>query len=555
MNIFADLENSIGGFIKKLSKAQIYSFFATFVVGIVAHGYVIFNRISYHDNTASLFSYGGTFESGRWLLGIIYRIQLLTTKTFAVPVFNGLLSMLFIALSAMMIVEIFELSSKVSGALVGALMIVYPVVTSIYSYMFTSWPYFLALLLAVAAARRLVLAQQGNNTGVQAKGDNGSDAKVVTGNKASLISGFLVGAILLACSLGIYQAFLGVTVTIFLTKMLQDVLKGKTESVGSYAKTGFLDVACLVVGLVIWAVLRVVFQKALGIEAVEYQGMNEGYSLSLLPGRIALAIKSFLGFGSAGVNSLKYLRGFTMLIFVVAVVQLIVLLIKSAAATSVKISSIVGIVLLPIAMNLVYLLSTSDSYNVESLMVYANIFVLLIPVIFIEQLSTHSFEAGVLTSGVKVVTSLQAILLLVMIVGYTYLDNAAYFKADMMQEQAIAYYTEMVANIKSCDGFNDDMEIVFVGWEYLDDGTIANPSPLGQLDAIQLEKYPDLSEILVYGGTKYFIQEHLGFFNEKVSINYDEFTHTPEVEAMPCYPNDGSIAIVDGRVVVKLGEE
>ena len=92
--------NKIEGFIKttkdKLSVQQLYCFFTVLVAGIVAHGYILFNRISYHDNAACLFNLGGTYESGRWMLGFIYDIQMKTTKLFSVPVFNGLLSIIFI---------------------------------------------------------------------------------------------------------------------------------------------------------------------------------------------------------------------------------------------------------------------------------------------------------------------------------------------------------------------------------------------------------------------------------------------------------------------------
>ena len=32
------------------------------------------------------------------------------------------------------------------------------------------------------------------------------------------------------------------------------------------------------------------------------------------------------------------------------------------------------------------------------------------------------------------------------------------------------------------------------------------------------------------------------------------YADSAEVQAMPTYPNDGSIAVIDGKVIVKLGE-
>ncbi|MCR5416104.1 MAG: hypothetical protein K6E79_04850, partial [Pseudobutyrivibrio sp.] len=76
-----------------------------------------------------------------------------------------------------------------------------------------------------------------------------------------------------------------------------------------------------------------------------------------------------------------------------------------------------------------------------------------------------------------------------------------------------------------------------------------------QLEAVKLEKFPRFTDIITYGGSIYFMQEHLGFGNELVVEDDGTMADTPEVQAMPTYPNDGSIAVVDGKLIVKLGEE
>ena len=52
----------------------------------------------------------------------------------------------------------------------------------------------------------------------------------------------------------------------------------------------------------------------------------------------------------------------------------------------------------------------------------------------------------------------------------------------------------------------------------------------------------------------FFLKEHIGFGNEHVIDDDGTVAAEPAVKAMPTYPNDGSIAVVDGRVIVKLGE-
>ena len=50
-----------------------------------------------------------------------------------------------------------------------------------------------------------------------------------------------------------------------------------------------------------------------------------------------------------------------------------------------------------------------------------------------------------------------------------------------------------------------------------------------------------------------FMARWCGFSSE--TANAEEFKNLPEVQAMPCYPEDGSIQVIGETVVVKFGEE
>jgi hypothetical protein len=64
---------------------------------------------------------------------------------------------------------------------------------------------------------------------------------------------------------------------------------------------------------------------------------------------------------------------------------------------------------------------------------------------------------------------------------------------------------------------------------------------------------------MINGGVNIqFLRDHLGFGNEKVIIedkySNHEYANMPEVKTMPVYPNDGGIKVVDGMIIVKMGE-
>ena len=528
MDYSLKLEKFITSIRQRFSERQLTALIAAMLAGLLAHGYALFNRISYHDNAACLFSLGGTYESGRWALGFIYDIQMKTTKLFSVPVFNGLLSIVFIAISAMLIVELFSIKSKIWSAFIGIIMVAYPVVTSIFSFMFTAWEYFLALLLAVYAVYLL--------------------------EKKRSIWRFLASAIILSVSLGLYQAFFAVTIGLFLTSMFVDVINGKITAIKEYLFCGILALCQLVTGLGIWAILRKLTQTVKGIEAVEYKGMSDGYSVSLFPKRLVAAYQAFFGFSQEGINATLYLRVFTALIVVVTIIQIVYAIIIAKQKASIKYVSIIGLILLPLAMNVVYILSTSDEYQVDTLMLYGNILIFILPVIMIEWLEQTGNVDGIIARFVSCTTWLQILSLAIITLGYTYMDNAAYMKGEIAVEQATAYFTELVANIKATDGFDDDMEIVFVGWDKLEDATNAKVDADDQLEAIKLEKFPRFTDIITYGGSRYFMQEHLGFGNDLLIEDDGTIAAQADVQAMPTYPDDGSIKVLDNKIIVKLGE-
>ncbi len=132
---------------------------------------------------------------------------------------------------------------------------------------------------------------------------------------------------------------------------------------------------------------------------------------------------------------------------------------------------------------------------------------------------------------------------------YFYADNQAYLKMNLIQEETTNYFNVLVANIKGCDGYTDDMPIVFRGGA-IQDNTLHTV-------AIQSTTYTgyeySFSDMLNdYTWLQYMIL-HTGF---SPSIDWDaSWTYSnEEVENMPCYPDSGSIRVVENKVVVKFAQ-
>ena len=120
------------------------------------------------------------------------------------------LTILLLSITACIIIEFFEINSMILCSLIGAIFLCFPTVTSTMFFMYTAPYYALAILLAVLAAW------------------------FADGQRF----GMVYGSILCAFSLGIYQAYLPLTVSLLILKMLQNSLS-KQRKIEKFSKEGF----------------------------------------------------------------------------------------------------------------------------------------------------------------------------------------------------------------------------------------------------------------------------------------------------------------------------
>lgn len=183
MKMMSDI--NIDGYIKSLydkidskTKAAIFS---AFVFGILAHGMMFFNKYSFHDDIQQIFHVGGTYTLGRWFLHFLAKCSQIFFHSphYSLPLIKGLTSILFIAISSVLVIKILRIKYVTTSVLISAIMVVFPVWASVFGYMFTAPYYAFALLLSSFGIFILCKSQE---------------------NRTSL-----------CCSIGIYQAFIPYT--------------------------------------------------------------------------------------------------------------------------------------------------------------------------------------------------------------------------------------------------------------------------------------------------------------------------------------------------------
>jgi len=200
--------------------------------------------------------------------------------------------------------------------------------------------------------------------------------------------------------------------------------------------------------------------------------------------------------------------------------------------------------LFPCSVNLIYLMCM-DGY-VHTLMRYAQVMVYIAAIVILEKDGAALWKkAGFLKLG-YILTGLC----LITVGNYCIQANQAYFGLHQAFSQAKAYYTVLVGQIKSQEGYREGMPVAFVG----EVGDRTFPS------------FPEYSKFRTMAGIDYMLYYHQ-IYSKKELIKYccgfaPEYVYDTsaiegleEYKEMPCYPDYGSIAILNDTVVVKFREE
>lgn len=505
---------------KWIGKNEKVAFWSCIITGLLSHSFMIFNDISVGDDVISLQGLGGTYESGRWVMGMVEDVleRFRAGGIYSVTTFNGLLSILIVAIVAMLIVKIFDIDATISSLCIGSILICFPVITSTFTVMFTSVMYMMSLLFSVVAPYIL---------------------KKVQGKKAILLSVFSI-----AISLGIYQAYFSVSVNIFLLLIITDLLNEKYGKLRTYFIEGIKYVGVLISGLILWNLVNKGFLLYKGLEQTGYQGMNEKYDVSKLP-EIIKSIYSGFFENILGSPFMKNVICLVIVISIIIAVGLVFFMKKKVLG----IATIGLLILMPFTTNLVYALSTSEHYKIHTIMLYSNIFIFVLPILLCEIAN----KRNILKRGFQLVRGLmclEIVLIFCVCLIYTYTNNVAYLNLFMIREHSVYNYGQMITLAQACPGYEEDMNIVFVNrYEYENNYQVDARESFGHIMYVNFNLYP-----LKTHAFKDYLEFYLGMDPEKIILDDGYYGSLDEVQNMPVYPTYGSIRIINENVIIKLGE-
>ena len=504
--------------IESLNKQQRYAFLSCLIAGFLAHGYALCNNYIYHDATI-LNGLGSTFGIGRWALGYMGVINDALLGNYHLPFFNIVVSLLFIAISAVITVDILCVKGNFLSIFIGAIFAVYPVVTSTFAYNFSAVFYFMALMLALLSVRQ------------------------------SLNNKYISGVILLTLSLGFYQAYFSVALTVSLTVVMVMLLDKDIELIDSIKK-GVSFIASFIVSLLLYLVINKLSVIIMKPPATGYQGADDMGTLAIakIPSRIIQSYLHFFYIKWNGINKATCMWVFIIAFLISAAVTILIHIYRKKLAIQNILFFALCVVIMPLAVNIVYVMSTDDNYSVHTLMRYATVFVLIMPALLMEKTSDEAVSFPV----EKALNVFAALLLGTITLCYIYSNNVAYLKMNLVEEEMNSFFTVMQSRITGLDGYNDDMPVCFSGESKIVDNNLYDMNEMYE-DTVILGYEYNARDLINRESWLRYMAYHTGFAPTVIDVPGD-ILESEEFKSMSAYPDDNSIKIINGIITVKLSE-
>ena len=507
-------------YVRNMKPQYKYTLGSAFVMGVLSQGMGLFNKYSVHDDAMN-YGVGATYSSGRWMLDILEKAERIVYGDghYSLPAFNGILSICLIALSACLLVRMLDIKSLFLSVFVSGLMVSFPVITSIFGYMFTLHFYMLVLLLGMLGAYLVCEYEKWYY--------------------------WAIGVLLMGASAGIYQAFIPVIVTVQLFQCINYGIKDNNTF--GYIKRLVRTAAGCVLFLVLYFGINRLYLSIQHAELTDYMGIASmgRESIREYCRRVIDAYSEFLVPHKEAVyfmypGTILYIYYLALGISIAFCIYSIVKLFKRSIIRALIVT--VLILLVPLSVNLIFVMV--NRLTVHSLMVYAQ----LLPFVFFAWTVDNIRFQNVARE--RVVSSGAAVLMTALLVMYSRVDNKCYIKATYAQQEAISYFTSLVTQIKSADGYKDELPVAFVNEMHASD-TSLQMGDYGAYDSIGYVPYIlDPLDYLNNYRWMLFMKQWTGFSPQAADAKL--FQDMEEVQQMPSYPDDGSIRIIGDTVVVKF---
>lgn len=527
--------DTIQCFLKK-HRDRVWVFFSTFLIGFLVHFYMFSNKlINYFEMnnilTPMSIDKGDTLAMGRWFLPVVSRLS----SVYSMPAVNGVICLTCLSLTACMVVDVFGLKRRVLIVLCEGMIVSFPGVASYLSYGVNTDVFCVALLLSVASG--WILYQS-----------------------ACSKKGMALSALVLCFCVGVYQPFMSVTIALIFSMLYLQVWQ-EGKGFVSILKQALCYVLTLAAGFILYYIVLQIVTAVTGISVGDYHGINDMTSFTL-KGIAKGGVYTYLYFVNY-LFSMEY-ANFPLVIVFDGLAALLFLLYtvigyrtcqKEAREKGSLLCQILLVIFLPIGVNATpFLMADRVGNGVDRYMMFSMIFLFVLLLKLMDAVSENRAGKEMLLARFGLVSQWLTILsLCAVICGSYYMCNQGYYRAEAMTKSTDSLLNRLAYRIESTEGWSPEMPVYLAncGALFNENCDTQNAAFLGltRVDGTEIKPWYNENAVVKY------MQVYLNFPVTQVSAEQKEtILASEEFKRMGIYPQENSMQMIDGVLVVKFGE-
>lgn len=485
-----------------ITKRMCFTLKVSILIVLIIHLFMLSNNLKNHDSMHHFYNEMDMATSGRFFLSLFGSFG----SYFDLHYFNLLLSSIYITLSIVLLVELFNIKNKKNIILISAIYSSFPTISGIFSYAFTADAYFVSFLLIFLAMY------------------------ITSKNKWMT----LISVVLVYLAIGTYQVNLALATTILLVILIKDILSLETLKLKNYIPY----IITIFFGTFFYIVHFKIYNLRSNVTA--YGGISDAGNVSfkMLENANNKTWSSFLEFF---LNDLTFHNLYEKLnlAYVISILVYILLIVCYKKINMKRfILLIICLVLMPYTFYLMYFISPNVYYHTLMLQNFVLLFV--VGILLIEL-----FEAN------KIILNLlkNIIFIIICLIGFnfTVITNIYYEKLDQINSNTHTLMTKVSYRMESFDDFNNVDSIMVIG----------NPSIHLNINSFYNSKVPYNIGIQYIVGDVYNTASYLSYFQGHNLIPLDSNTefalkNSDKIQKMTAWPLKDSIKIIENTVIIKF---
>lgn len=493
-----------------------FCFFVSIVTGLLVHFLMLSNKITNLDDIVCVPGVGGGKVLGRWFQEPVHDLF----SPWSSPSFNGIMSIIILAIAACVIVNTLNIKSITGAVLTGITIMTLPSTASNMYYMYLAPTFALSILASTINVR-------------------------IT---SKYKFGFILGCILQFFSMACYQAYFGLSASLFVIVYLFMLIDGGDILI--VIKKGLRSILGLVISMGGYLI------SLKFVDLSDYKGLSDIGHTSAADILLAIlrAYHRVLQYFVTSPES--FMKGaptlFNRILAVLLIAILIILFIKKKVFTKPLrlVLSVVLLVILPLALGLVYVMAPQLSHA-STVMIYSySVFYFLI-------IAGMERVLDISRGNVNIIAFTTVVCLMLCLEFYASarVINNAYYRSYIAQNRVMQYYNRILSKFEAEEGFTYGEPLAILGGFYPDPLPIASHNMNGK-ELVDFEGATLEDLLFLPSNRERVIQIWFGLDTKDVSLEEkSKIMETQEFKDMPIYPSDGCVKKIEGVWVIKINKD